>query len=228
VDKLKTSTVVYKYDPNPNWWTTFDPGFGPGTLIGRRTGLSQTQGIDVYCPDNAIAVTRLTFTGPDGTEFELRDANSMGAQMDNVYAPLGQFECQLLLTHFRGRVFVTADGNAATFISDVNINDHGETDGQFSQPQPQFYPSGYLFMRDGTCQRIDGGKVRWIRDRNGNRMTFTYGQVSDPRITSITDSLNRVVTFAYDLHDVPLNKDYDLITYHSSVAQVAQSKSGTA
>jgi hypothetical protein len=211
VDKNKTGTVIYLYDPNPNRWSTIDPGFSPGTLVGRRTGISQANGIEVYCPDNGIALTRLTFTGPDGTEFELIDAKSQGATMDNVYSFLDQFNCQLLTTHSRGRVFVTNDGSAATFISDEDINDHGANPpGQFSISLPLVYPSGYLFMRDGTCYRIDGGKVLWIRDRNGNRMTFTYGPSG---VTSITDSLNRVVTFDYKLHDDAQSKDYDQITY---------------
>ena len=212
VDKNKLSTPGYLYDPQPNRWSTFDPGFGPGTLVGRRTGLSQAQGELVYCPDDAIALTRFTFTAPDGTEYELRDAQSNGQTMDNVYQadPGSQFSCQLVTTHYRGRVFATSDGSAATFISDTDINDHSETGDPFSLPQELVYPAGYLFMRDGTCYRIDGGKVLWIRDRNGNRMTFSYGVGG---VFNITDSLNRVVTIDYSVHDPVRNQNYDLITY---------------
>jgi len=49
-------------------------------------------------------------------------------------------------------------------------------------------------LRDGTRYRIDGGGVTWIRDRNGNKMTFVYGSGG---VTTITDSLNRQVTYSY-------------------------------
>src|SRR5882672_7156437 len=49
-------------------------------------------------------------------------------------------------------------------------------------------------LRDGTRYRIDGGNVTWMRDRNGNKMSFTY---TDSRVTSVTDSLNRQVTISY-------------------------------
>jgi len=215
VDKNQLSTPGYLYDPQPNRWSTIDPGFSPGTMVGRRTGISQTVGILVYCPDPATALTRFTFTAPDGTEYELRDAQSNGAQMENVYQvdPGNQYSCQLLTTHLRGRVFVTSDGSSATFISDVVINDHGETTEPFSLPAELVYASGYLFMRDGTCYRIDGGKVLWIRDRNGNRMTFQYEYIGPGYRTTITDSLNRVVTVDTKIHDSMLNKDYDRISY---------------
>jgi hypothetical protein len=66
--------------------------------------------------------------------------------------------------------------------------------------------SGLLSLRDGTRYRIDAGKVTWIRDRNGNRLSFTYG--TDPndldslfRVVSITDSLNRQVTIQHKQTD---------------------------
>jgi hypothetical protein len=214
VDKRKTSTIGYIYDPNPNRWSTIDPGFSPGVLVGRRTGISQAQGIEVYCPDNGIALTRFTFTAADGTEYELRDAQSNGQTMDNVYMPDpgSPYSCQLVTTHYRGRVFVTSDGSAATFISDAEINDHSTTGDPFSLPEELAYPSGYLFMRDGTCYRIDGGKILWMRDRNGNRISFLY-EYTDHYRTTITDSLNRVVTIDNRLHDPVRNQDYDLIAY---------------
>jgi hypothetical protein len=58
------------------------------------------------------------------------------------------------------------------------------------------YPSGYMILRDGTRYRIDNGQVSWIRDTNGNKVTFGPG--------TITDSLGRVVTINYgDPHVTP-------------------------
>ena len=216
VEKVDTSGVGYVYRPDPNRWSTLDAGFTPGTMVGRRTGLSQENGTEVYCPPDGTALTRFTFTAPDGTEYELRDAQSNGAAMDNVYQPDpgSQFSCQLVATHFRGRVFATSDGTAATFISDLVINDHCDGADPYSglPAGEQSFASGYLFMRDGTCYRIDGGRVSWIRDRNGNRITFGYDYTDHFRYT-MTDSLNRVVIIDNRLHDPVRNQDYDLIAY---------------
>ena len=50
-------------------------------------------------------------------------------------------------------------------------------------------------LRDGTRFRVDDGKISWVRDRNGNKASFTYD--ISRRVTSITDSLNRLVTISY-------------------------------
>jgi hypothetical protein len=102
----------------------------------------------------------LTFTAPDGTEIELRDMASRGEPLQGGGCYGGPS---------RGKTFISADGSAATFISDTDIYD---------ERQPHFpnviYPSGYLLLRDGTRYRIDSGKTSWIRDSNGNKVTFTY------------------------------------------------------
>jgi len=109
--------------------------------------------------------------------------------------------CSIGLSPNRGKIFVSADGNAATFISDVDIYD---SDGAYVS---QIFPSGYLLMADGSRYRIDNGYVTWIRDRNGNKITFTYGSGG---VVSITDSLNRQVTIAYLYNGTQY---YDVITY---------------
>ncbi|MCI0661607.1 MAG: hypothetical protein L0220_11080, partial [Acidobacteria bacterium] len=65
-------------------------------------------------------------------------------------------------------------------------------------------------MKDGTLYRIDGGRVSWIRDSNGNRISFTYevaGTSSFYRLIGITDSLNRVISISY------ANGNYDEISF---------------
>jgi RHS repeat-associated protein len=160
---------VDTYDVTPNTWEGIRPGYGPGVLQGRRacTIMAMTR----RC---GPSLTRLTFTTPDGTEYELRDQLYAGQ-------PKG-------MGTSRGTVFVSADGTAATFTSDVAISDP-------STGPDIIYPSGYLMLSDGTRYRIDGGTVTWLRDRNGNRMSFIYDASS--RVTSITDSLNRQVTISY-------------------------------
>lgn len=172
--------------PWPNVWASMNPDYGPGVLQGRKPG--------VQCGD--LSLTRLTFSAPGGTEFELRDQLTNGQ-------PLA-FACGAPQGASRGTVFVTSDGSAATFVSDTTIFD------TTSQNSTVITPSGYLILRDGTRYRIDAGKVTWMRDRNGNKLTFTY---IGPKVSSITDSLNRQVNIAYSVADVAPYGTCDQITF---------------
>jgi YD repeat-containing protein len=173
-------------DPDPNWWEGIVPGYSPGVLEGRQEG-------DAYMPCNtpntygkwAYTLTRLTFTGADGTEYELRDQYFGGKPLENGCGSSNPW---------RGNVFVTADGSAATFVSDTAIYDNVLA-GDGSINGLHIYPSGYLMLRDGSRYRIDGGRVTWLRDRNGNRVNFAYD--SYHRVAQISDSINRVVTISY-------------------------------
>lgn len=157
--------------------------YGAGKMVARRSGLypDQTCGGTRYIYQQTL--TRLTFIAADGTEYEFRDQLTGGqpATVTNPCATTGAT---------RGTVFVTADGSAATFTSDSAINDRLPSMGGGGV---QFL-SGYLMLRDGTRYRIDSGNVSWIRDRNGNRLLFGY---TDGRVTSVTDPLNRQVTYTY-------------------------------
>src|SRR2546423_1873762 len=164
----------HHYLPAQNWWENNDRKYRPGSLVGRQGAL------DVFtCPDStevySLTLTRLTFTAPDGTEYELRDQLTGGQAADNT-------GCSYLNPPSRGRVFVTSDGSAASFVSDTTIYDHVIS----PNPDAEFYPSGYLLLRDGTRYRIDAGKAVWLRDRNGNKLTFGYD--GNNNIQSITDS----------------------------------------
>ncbi len=178
------------YNPIGTWWGSLKPGYGAGVMEGRRGGHSEWTGQD-YCGQAASGyhqwmLTRLTFTAADGTEFELRDQLTGGqpAYLDNV--PCGSNGLS------RGRVFVSADGSAATFISDSTIfdiktNPLGNND--------KFRPTGYLWLRDGSRYRIVSGRVEQVRDANGNHTDFAFDATD--RVTSITDALGRVTTINY-------------------------------
>jgi RHS repeat-associated protein len=180
--------------PDYNWWTGLQPRYGPGVVVGRASG----DDLSYYCPyqDSTTfhrSLTRLTFITPNGTEYELRDQLTGGQP-----AWVGYCASQ---GASRGTVFVTADGTAATFISDTLIRDDlwgGDV-----------YPSGYLMLRDGTRYRIDQGNVTWMRDRNGNKLSFSYLEGQNGWATSVTDSLNREVTFDYATPTRP----YDEISF---------------
>src|ERR1043166_2868297 len=168
------------YYPQAGWWTDF--GFAPMYSMGRieaRQGGTRDYVIVSGCGYvHRQTLTRLTFTAPDGTEYELRDQQTNGQ-------PAGS-SC----TQFnRGTVFVTADGTSATFISDANILDY-----QWDNPA-DLSVSGYMLLKDGRRYRVDHGNVTWMRDRNGNKLVFAYDTFN--RMTSVTDSLNRQVTIIY-------------------------------
>lgn len=178
-------TGVVTHHPEPNWWEGIKPGYGPGVMQGRKGGTGS-----LFCGQNSPwyrysqTLTRLTFTAADGTEFELRDQLTAGEPKTPPSCFAG---------FSRGRNFISADGSSATFISDSDILDTVIV----SEDAGISFPSGYLMLRDGTRYRLDSGKVTWMRDRNGNKLSFTYDGFS--RVTTITDSLNRQVTIVYDV-----------------------------
>lgn len=171
--------------PATNWWGGIYDPYGPGTLQGRQVN-------DGSCgapgsPLVTVSLTRLTFTTPDGTEFELRDQQSQGKPLTSSCVAGGGAS--------RGTVFVTSDGTAVTFISDTAVFDQ-VTKGSF-----KIYPSGYLMFPDGRRYRIDQGYVSSIRDRNGNLVTLNHGSTSFGPVTQITDSLNRTINITYGVND---------------------------
>jgi RHS repeat-associated protein len=167
--------------PTDYTWYDDKPGYGPGVLLGRSAATSNTgSGAPCvpYSPGNTYwSLTRFTFIAPDGTEYEFRDQVTGGQQKLSQCSGNG---------FNRGTVFVTADGTAATFISDTAVYDQP---GTYTQ-----YPYGYLMFRNGLRYRIHNGRVSWMRDPNGNKLSFDYGQYG---VTAITDSLNRQITISY-------------------------------
>ncbi len=188
-------THVVTYHPEPNWWEGIKPGYSPGVLQGRKGGDGSS-----YCaytgPTYTSTLTRLTFTGADGTEFELRDQLTGGQ-------PQGVLSCGYAGFN-RGKVFITADGSSATFVSDADILDYIYV----SEDAFVISPSGYLMLKDGTRYRVDGGVVSWVRDRNGNKLTFTNDTYYH-RVTAVTDSLGRQITISYATQ----TPGSDVITY---------------
>jgi YD repeat-containing protein len=191
---------VESFAPEQNWWTPADAGYGPGLLYGRQTGAGSWSCFS-YPKLYTHTLTRLTFITPDGTEYELRD-QATGGQ------PIAVTSCTSNGAS-RGTVFVSADGTAVTFVSDSAISDSNVPQGLSLLNPP---PSGFLMMRNGLRYRIDAGLVTWIRDRNGNKLSFGYD--GNGRVTSITDSLNRVVMIAYQSDEGPTYGICDRITFN--------------
>lgn len=180
--EMPDGNTIDSYKPTQTGWSPYS-GLGAGRLSGRHYGLNATS--NLTCTWYNKTLSRITFSMPGGTEYELRDQQTNGQPLTA--------SCNQGAN--RGKVFVTADGSAVTFISDTDIIDN--TAINLVGPRG-FSVSGYLMLRDGTRYRIDGGNVTWIRDRNGNTLRFAYTSSS----MTITDSLNRTVTVNFNVSDV--------------------------
>lgn len=163
----------FTWVPGFSWWTP-SAGYGPGVLQGRQTSAG--------CPDTfsyTDGTTRLTFTMPDNTEYELLDTVN-GGQPASSYC--GGYFYDAWDGTSRGTSFVTRDGTSATFISDQIIKDV-----KFATTVPYILnPTGYLMLRDGTRYRIVDGAVEWIRDRNGNKLRLSnLGKIILPALWTL-------------------------------------------
>jgi hypothetical protein len=192
--EMPDGNTIDSYVPTHTGWLPHSP-YGPGRLDSRNYGLQASSNLS--CRWYSKTLTRLTFSASDGTEYELRDDLTKGEPRNSTCTQGAN----------RGTVFVTADGTAATFVSDVNIYDNPTIGGV--GPQGPTIVTGFLMLKDGTRYRIENGSVTWIRDRNGNKITFAYSTNS----MTITDQLNRTVTVNYDVSDVAPYGLCDQITY---------------
>ena len=191
--------------PTANSWDVIKPGYYPGVMQKRQVGF-----MTFSCSGQTKwrrTVTRLTFTANDGTEYELVDQLTGGAvHFTSSACTNTQFS--------RGKVFVSHDGSGATFVSDTDVLDPlwaGEEMGMTgSDAWADNYVSGYLFLRDGTRYHISDGLVTEMRDRNGNKLSFTSNANFD---LIVTDSLNRQVTVNYNYQDVAPYGLCDRITF---------------
>ena len=160
-------------------WALWEPGYGPGTLFGRESNETV-----VGCPNGnptpQYSLSRLTFTAPDGSETELRDVNTDGSPYT---APN---YCTTTPTNWdagRGIYFESHDGSHLEFVSDASILDFNNL-----AENNVFKTNGYLYFSDGTAYRIDNSNVTWIRDSNGNKISFSYNTNTN-QVISIADQL---------------------------------------
>ncbi len=178
---------VYWY-PSESIRPGVKPGYSPGVMQIYRSGFGDLA-CEVYGDPNPPhyyeqTMTKLIFTTSDGTEYEFQGTQGSGSGGSaNVYF------CDFTNYGFnRGKIFRSTDGSGMTFISDQNIYDLkvvGTGDSSFPSQA-----TGYLLLKNGTRYWIDEGYVRWVRDSNGNLMTFTYnGGV----LQFINDSIGRTV-----------------------------------
>ncbi|HYV09785.1 MAG TPA: RHS repeat-associated core domain-containing protein [Pyrinomonadaceae bacterium] len=179
---MPDESEIDSFVPIQTGWMPY-AGYGAGRLDGRNYGLQTSS--NFTCRWYSTTLSRLTFSASDGTEYELRDQLTNGQPLSSTCTQGAN----------RGTVFVTADGTAATFVSDTTIYDNPAVN---AFGPHGFGVSGFLTLKDGTRYRIDNSDITWIRDRNGNKITFTYTSSS----MTVTDQLNRTVTINYNVSDI--------------------------
>lgn len=175
--------------PDYTGWTT-GPRYAGAFIERRSAGNFTNTCYGIITGDRPVwlkSLTRLNVTMADGTELELRDTVVGG---EPISTPRNSHNCPTSSQN-RGKIFVTADGSAATFVSDSDITDDPYAD---SDSWPDV--SGNLYLKDGSRWRFDSGIATEIRDRNGNKLSFNYSGT-----TTITDSLNRQVVITHGYTD---------------------------
>lgn len=166
------------------------PYIGPGWMLNVGSMIRRQSS---WLETNTIAktLTNITFTAPDGTQYDFRDSLSNGQPFSLPYN-----NERTLNGASRGFIFHTSDGTSATFISKTNdfsadlpINDFYNADGNAPD-----YPSGFVLLRNGTKFKVFRGKVVEQQDSNGNIVRFLY---NGNQLTQIIDTLGRSIDVAY-------------------------------
>ena len=192
--------VTY-YNVSPSNIQKVNPGYGPGVVRALTDRKWNRTWRGTLTPGSAL--TRIVFTAPDGSEYQLVD--------DQTNGQVTRGGTTAAFPYNRGRNFHSIDGSAMTFISDADII---EDFGSYIIPGPITQnPSGYLLLSDGARYRVVNGLIVWIRDRNGNQTNFSYD--TGGRVNIVTDSLGRTATVEYGLSGGGTST-YDRIKYSVS------------
>ncbi len=193
-------TFTYKYSgTDTHSFGSLYIGYGPGVITVKREKSKR------YSGNQYNGLSRIIFTGQNGST-ELIDDLWKGEKRPITNVPNTGIS--------RGRFFTSYDGSSVKFISDTNISDLGPTDvcfEGFPSCGEVYRPSGYIKFDNGGEYRVENGYITLMKDRNGNGLFFSYD--SSGKVTSVTDSLKRVVQFEYDVQDVEPFGLCDRITY---------------
>ncbi|MBI4850185.1 MAG: RHS repeat protein, partial [Acidobacteria bacterium] len=178
------------YVPEYDHWDKERPILAPGwsfhvgRMMGRRSSYREGQ--------TTYTLTTLTFSSPDGTEYNFRDDITDGQPL--TASVIGDNQS-------RGKRFHTADGTAAIFVSDVEIKDKLQANG----PYQPFAVDGVVVLRNGTRFVLSRGKVKEQHDSNGNIVRYSY---QGSRLTQITDTLGRQINIQYvEANPNPTNQE---------------------
>lgn len=127
-----------------------------------------------------FVLTKMWLMLPDGSQMELRDRTTQGTP---AIAPVSNGYYQLI-DRDRGRVWQSIDGSGVIFVRDPGY--------PVGLSQTKHYPSGWVFLPDGTRMRIVEGVASKIIDRNGNFINIATGS----NVGSYTDELGRQTQFS--------------------------------
>jgi RHS repeat-associated protein len=135
------------------------------------------------------ALTKMWVTLPDGSQVELRDVATQGAPSLTTHIAGGY---HYLKDRDRGRIWRSVDGSNVIFVRDAGYP-VGQIGGQNE------FPSGWVFLSDGTRIRMDQGVAKKIIDRNGNFITLEGGTYTDQlgRQTILTTAPLKVTVKGY-------------------------------
>ncbi|MEO7507850.1 MAG: RHS repeat domain-containing protein, partial [Pyrinomonadaceae bacterium] len=166
-----------------NYGDTYNPqpDYGPGRMTADFSGDGLTQESSGPRWFYSAVGVRLTFSAPDGTQYNFYSQKSFGGPLTSgVYDNWLDF----------GTVFISEQSTQITFISDAPL-----ATGPGELPNGTIQGWGWMYLPNGTRYRIEDSLVKKSIDRNGNQITYTYDSAG--RVLTITDPLNRQVQFAY-------------------------------
>ena len=152
---------------------------------------------DPYQPTKALIVFNLK-TG-DGTTYPFHPAANSGR-------PISIQPCPALLTGMNmGKEFVTWDGSGMKLLADHDVYHNGVGYTMRTSASGSPMPVGWtILFPNGTRYRIQANNIRWLEDRNGNRITFYTADIGGKIVTTqIKDSLGRTVSIDYGQNEAP-------------------------
>jgi RHS repeat-associated protein len=179
----ETYEILHSYHPtDQRLGSDIEIIAGPGIMKGTLGGTNRQYWLCGTQPCYDETLTRLTFEQSDGTQIEFRDV---------LYGGRAIRDFDSTLSRSRGTHWVSTDGTNATFISSMDIYDFQLKGGDYP-----FFPSGTLYLANGTKYTIQNGGVSEIIDINGNKATTTKDSLG--REISFTQNMNPTTYEIYD------------------------------
>lgn len=190
------ASYTHAYQFSQDWDADSAPLYSPGRVLIKR----QVENLTNTCgPGGPLeyqsTYSHVIFIDADGTQHNLINGDSINT-----------VSCSLPYSLERGANFYSIDGSGLKFVSDSVIHDMNQA-ALYDGGADREGADGYLYFPNGTVYRVSLGRIRWIRDRNGNKTTIAYRFVNIPIIgftetdqpETITDSIGRTVSIEYDV-----------------------------
>jgi YD repeat-containing protein len=183
--QMPTFTYTQNFLP-PQPWTPAGQSISAGTLWGRHGNSYEP------CPFGSspsptsptYTLSKLTFTGSDGTEAELINGSGPAPVLNPC-----TYDTKLNPFAARGAYFYSTSGAPLVEYSGADIKDSLS-----SASTPFVIVQGELTFPNGVSYLFINSLATEIHDRNGNQISMTY---SNNALSQITDSLGRVISINY-------------------------------